>query len=96
MGKIFRIEFQFVNVKHSALVSVSTSKTKPYYHIQLIDNYLKKIFSTEHIRYEGEQGYQALDQYRNPFTREMLHKMATAIDRTLTGQFAIIRWLMPF
>ena len=95
MGKIFTIEFQYVNYKHNALVSVSDSDNHPFYHIQLIDERLQKVFSTEHIRYKGEEGYRHLDFYKHPFTREMLKRMAGAIDRTLSRQYAIIKWLFP-
>lgn len=95
MGKIFTIEFQYVNCRHNALVSVGDTGKNPFFHIQLIDERLQKIFSTEHIRYSGAEGYQHLDFYKYPFTREMLKRMAAAIDRTLSSQYAIIKWLFP-
>jgi hypothetical protein len=95
MGKIFTIEFQYINMRHSALVSVCNNGNNPLYHIQLIDERLQKAFSTEHIRYRGEEGYRQLDFYKYPFTRAMLKRMAAAIDHTLSGQYAIIKWLFP-
>ena len=95
MARIFTIEFQYAAGRHSVLVSVYNSETRPHYHIQLIDKYLQKAFSTEHIRYRGEEGYRNLHFYKYPFTREVLKRMASAIDRTLNSQYAIIKWLFP-
>ena len=95
MGKIFTIEFQCVNKMHKALVSVCNRSSKPLYHIQLIDERLQEVFATEHIRYRGEEGYRHLDFYKYPFTREMLKRMAAAIERNLSSQYAIIKWLFP-
>ena len=94
MGKIFTIEFQFVNNKHNALVSVYKKEQKVCFHIQLIDKNLMDIFSTEHIRYKNEE-YTGMDFYKDPFAREVFLKMNNAIDKVLSKQYAIIKWLFP-
>lgn len=95
MGKIFTIQFQYINHSHNALVSVYKKENNYCYHIQFIDNYLKTVFSTEHIRYHGDDGFRKLEWYENPFTRTMLNKMAVAIERNLKSQYAMIKWLFP-
>ena len=94
MGKIFTIEFQVVNNKHHALVSVYRKERTLCYHIQLIDENLMDIFSTEHIRYKNEE-YTRMDFYKDPFRREVFKRMNSAIDKVLTNQYAIIKWLFP-
>ena len=92
MGKIFRVEFLFVNNKHQALVSVYQKEDRPRYHIQLIDGYLKKVFSAEHIRFEGD-GYKKLEWYKNLFTREIMNRMISAIDREINQRSGMMRFL---
>jgi hypothetical protein len=94
MGKIFAIEFQVVNNRHNALVSVYKRERTRCYHIQLIDENLMNIFSTEHIRYKNEE-YTAMDFYKDPFRREVFKRMSSAIDKVLTEQYGIIKWLFP-
>ena len=94
MGKIFAIEFQFVNNKHNALVSVYKKEQTLCFHIQLIDERLMNIFSTEHIRYKNEE-YTGMDFYKDPFRRELFKRMNSAIEKVLTKQYAIIKWLFP-
>ncbi len=96
MAKIFCIEFPAVRERHTALVSIYTKGQNACYHIQFTDNYLKNIFLTEHLRYEGEEGYKSLDIYRSPFTRNLLLKVVGTIHKTIGHKPAMIRWLFPF
>jgi hypothetical protein len=75
-------------------VSVYKKDQKACFHIQLIDKTLKNIFSTEHIRYNDDD-YRRLDFYNDPFAREVFLKMNNAIDKVLSKQYAIIKWLFP-
>ena len=95
MAKIFCIEFPAVQERHTALVSTYTREDHAYYHIQFTDHYLKNIFSTEHLRYEGDEGYKKLDVYKSPFTRAYLLKVVGAIRKTVNKP-AMVRWLFPF
>jgi hypothetical protein len=94
MGKIFSVEFQFVNRSHSALVSVYKKENKSIYHIQLIDGSLKQIFATEHIRYREDE-FQRLEFYKDPVARAVFNNLNAAIDKVLSSHNAVIKWLFP-
>lgn len=93
MGKIFTIEFKSLNNRHNALVSVYGEN--PCIHVQFIDSYLKNIFSTEHIRYKGNSGFKKLPQYQHPSTKEIIEKIAVAIEKELYKNYATIKRLFP-
>lgn len=95
MSRIFCVEFPAVDNRHTALVSMYTKNNQPVYHIQFTDAHLKNLFLAEHLRYEGEEGYRLLEFYKDPFTRLLLQKMASAIGKVVCGQPAMVRWLVP-
>lgn len=95
MSRIFCVEFPAVDNRHTALVSMYTKNKQPVYHIQFTDAHLKNLFLAEHLRYEGEEGYRLLEFYKDPFTRLLLQKMASAIGKVVCGQPAMVRWLVP-
>ena len=95
-GKIFNLEFRFLNKNHRALVSVNSNRTEPYIHVQLTDSFFKKIFSLEHIRYKGLTGYKALDQYKDPFLRKVIDSIASEVEKELDQNYAIVKSLLNY
>ena len=93
MGKIFSVEIEHSLYTYKALVSVSRKNNEPVYHIQFIDSFLKEIFQTEHIRYEGINGYQFCDVYDDDLAEVIIDQIARAIDYKLNGRAALIKRL---
>jgi hypothetical protein len=93
MSQIFSVEIEYSAYKHTALVSVCALNEEPVYHVQLMDNFLKEIFQTEHIRYQGNDGYQYCDMYDDELAEIMIERIANAIQKKLYGDAAIIRRL---
>ena len=93
MGKIFTIKVEHDFFNGQALVSVLYFHGGPFFHIQLIDPFLKEIFQLEHIRYKGRDGYRHCDLYSNDLSGILIDKIAQAIDQKLSGKTAIIRSL---
>jgi hypothetical protein len=93
MGKIFSIEIEYDIYKHLAVVSVLDFNEGPFFHIQLVDPFLKEIFQLEHIRYKGIDGYRYCDLYNNDLSVVLLDRMVKAIEHKLSGKTAIIRYL---
>ena len=93
MGEIFKIEIEYAVYKHTALVSVCGLNQEPIFHVQFLDNFLKEIFQTEHIRYKGADGYQHCGLYEDDLTVIIIDRIANAIDQKLYGRTAIIRRL---
>ena len=93
MSQIFSVEIEYSVDKHKALVSVCSLNQEPVYHVQLMDNFLKEIFQTEHIRYKGNDGYQYCDLYEDDLAEIMIERIANAIQQKLYGNAAIIRRL---
>ena len=95
MGKIFNLEFQFLNRKHNALVSVNSDKADPYIHIQLIDSLFKNFFS-EHIRYKGFNGYKKLEQYKDPVARKLIDRIGAEVEKELACNYAVVKNLFSY
>ena len=94
MGRIFSIEIAFGQYEHQVLVSVFDFQDgRPFFHLQLIDAFLKEIFQVEHIRYKGNDGYQYCELFNNELSAEVISRIAQAIDRKLSGRTALIRSL---
>jgi hypothetical protein len=93
MGKIFSIEIEYDIYKHLAVVSVLDHEDNRFFHIQLMDPFLKEIFQIEHIRYKGMDGYRYCDLYNNDLSVVLLDRMVNAIQQKLSGKTAIIRSL---
>ena len=93
MSRIFSVEIEYAVYKHKALVSVCGLNQEPVFHIQFIDDFLKQIFGTEHIRYRGIDGYQYCDVYDDDLAGIIIDRIAKAIEQKLTGRTALIRKL---
>jgi hypothetical protein len=93
MSQIFSVEIEYSFYRHTALVSVCALNQEPVYHVQLMDDFLKEIFRTEHIRYRGNDGYQYCDLYEDDLAGIMIERIANAIQQKLNGNAAIIRRL---
>jgi|SRR6188508_3191834 hypothetical protein len=94
MGRIFSIEITYDIYKYRALVSVFVlNDGRPFFHIQLIDSFLKEIFQVEHIRYRGTNGYQYCDLYNDDLSTVLIDRIAQAIEQKLSGRSALIRSL---
>lgn len=93
MGKIFSVEIEYALYTHKALVSVSRINNEPVFHVQFVDSFLKEIFHTEHIRYEGINGYQFCDVYDDDLAEVIIDRIAKAIDQKLYGKTALIKRL---
>ena len=93
MGKIFSVEIEYAFYSYKALVSVFRRNHEPVFHVQFIDNFLKEIFQTEHIRYKGVNGYQHCDVYNDDLAEVMISRIAKAIDLKLYGRTGLIRKL---
>jgi len=93
MGKIFSVEIEYSLYTHKALVSVSQINNEPVYHVQFMDSFLKEIFQTEHIRYEGASGYQFCDFYDDDLAEAIIDQIAKAIDLKLNQRTALIKRL---
>ena len=93
MGKIFSVEIKHALYTHKALVSVSRINNEPVFHVQFMDSFLKEIFQTEHIRYEGANGYQFCDVYDDDLAEVIIDQIARAIDNKLNGRTALIKRL---
>lgn len=73
------------------LWSVFGLNHEPFFHVQLLDKFLKEIFQTEHIRYKGTDGYHECDFYEYDLASVLLERIANAIERKLDERPAIIR-----
>ena len=94
MGRIFSIEITYDINRHRALVSMfDFNDGQPFFHIQLIDSFLKAIFQVEHIRYRGNDGYQYCDLYNDDLSAVVINRIAQAIEQKLSGLPALIRSL---
>ena len=93
MGKIFTIEIDYYVYKHRALVSVLEFEGGPFFHIQLMDSFLKETFQVEHIRYTGMDGYRYCDVYNDDLSAVLIKRIALAIEQKLSGRTALIRSL---
>ncbi len=93
MGQIFSVEIEYALYTHKALVSVSSINRKPVFHVQFMDCFLKEIFQTEHIRYEGTNGYRFCDVYDDDLAEVIIDQIARAIDHKLYGKTALIKRL---
>jgi hypothetical protein len=71
LALIKRIDFQFSNLMHSALVSISGTKDEMFIHIQLINSFLRKIFGVEHIRFSNQNGEIIISDAKHPFVRQV-------------------------
>jgi hypothetical protein len=94
MSKIFSVEVEssFLD-KHKALVSVYTLQQEPIFHIQFMDDFLREIFGTEHIRYKGADGYQHCNVDNDDLAVLLIERLARAIEQKLYGRTALIRRL---
>lgn len=92
MNKIFSVEIEYSVYNHTALVSVCGLNHEPFFRVQLLDNFLKEIFQTEHIRYQGANGYDC-DGYEDDLAGIIIVRIANAIEQKLYGHTAIIRRL---
>jgi len=93
MGKIFSVEIEYALYTHKALVSVFRINNEPVFHVQFVDSFLKEIFQTEHIRYEGTNGYRFCDVYEDDLAEVIIDQIAKAIDQKLYGKTALIKRL---
>jgi hypothetical protein len=93
MSQIFKVEIEYAVCKHTALVSVCGLNHEAFFHVQFLDNFLKEIFQTEHIRYQGTDGYQDCDLYQDDLAAVIIERIADAIERKLYGRTAVIRRL---
>ena len=96
LGRIFNLEFLFLNQKHKALISVNSDYQEPYIHIQLIDSFCKKFFSTEHIRYKGLNGYKNLEGYKDPLFRKLIDSIANEVVKELNGNYNKVKSLFDY
>jgi hypothetical protein len=94
MGKIFNYEFQFLNKRHQALVSVDNNKAEPYIHIQLLDSFFKAF--AEHIRYKGYGGYKKLKEYKDPILSKLIDKIAVEIEKEINHNYAMIKNIFSY
>ena len=91
MGRIFSIEINYNIYKHQALVSVfDLNDGRPFFHIQLIDSFLKEIFQVEHIRYKGSNGYQYCDLYNDNLSTVIINRIAQAIEQKMSGRPGLV------
>ena len=93
MGKIFSVEIEYALYTHKALVSVTRINNEPVFHVQFVDSFLKEIFQTEHIRYEGTHGYQFCDVYDDDLAEVIIDQIVKAIDQKLYVKTALIKRL---
>jgi hypothetical protein len=96
MGRIFQLNFSFLNRKHRALISIGNSLKEPYVHVQLIDSLFQKLFSTEHIRYKGVHGYKYLELYQDPFLRKLIEAIAVEVENEINGNYAKVKSLVNY
>lgn len=83
LALIKRIDFKFSNLMHSAVVSISGSGDELYFHIQLINSFLKKIFGVEHIRFTSEKGEIKLQDEKHPFIHQVAELVNTSLDEEI-------------
>ena len=94
MGRIFTIEITSDINRHQALVSVFDCQDgRPFFHIELLDTFLKEAFQVGHIRFKGIDGYQYCDLYTDDLSEELIDRLVQAIDQKLSGRTALIRSL---
>jgi|SRR6476646_7057419 hypothetical protein len=96
MGRIFKLDFSFLNRKHRALISVGNHPTEPYVHVQLIDSLFQNLFNTEHIRYKGLEGYKRLEIYKDPFLKKLIDTIANEVEKEIAGNYAKVKSLMNY
>jgi hypothetical protein len=75
--KIFSIEFKYINKMHKAIVSVANGT----YHIQVLDRLIKTVFNCEHLKFQGDDGYQSLNQYKDPLAKNLLDRIISAVEK---------------
>jgi hypothetical protein len=77
--KIFSVEFKYINKMHRAIVSVANGT----YHIQVLDRLITTVFCVEHLKFRGDDGYQYLDQYKDPLAKNLLDRIISAVENEL-------------
>ncbi|MER3464499.1 MAG: hypothetical protein C4329_08925 [Chitinophagaceae bacterium] len=62
---------------HKAIVSVANET----YHIQVLDRLIKTVFGDEYLKFQGDNGYQTLNQYKDPLAKNVLDRIITAVEK---------------
>lgn len=83
LALIRKIDFKFINLMHSALVSITGTKEEMFVHIQLINSFMKKVFGVEHIRFSNSKGEIRLQENKHPFIYQVAQIITSQIKEDL-------------
>jgi hypothetical protein len=75
LSMIKKIEFNYSNFMHCALVSINGTSDDMFVHIQLINSFLCKIFAVEHIRFSTRNGEIKLQEVKHPFVYQIAQQV---------------------
>jgi len=80
------MDFNFSNLMHSALVSISGDMDDSYIHIQLLQSFFKKVFGIEHIRFRNYHGELQLEETKYPFIQQIAKLVSTRVSQELESR----------
>ena len=83
LATIIRMDFNFSNLMHSALVSISGDKEESYVHVQLLQSFFKKVFGIEHIRFRNFHGELQVEETKYPFIQQIAALVSMRVNQEL-------------
>ena len=83
---IRKIDFQFSNLMHSALVSIGGSGDEMFIHVQLIHSFLMKISGVEHIRFYNRKGIIRMEDAKHPFVYEVAQLVCSKLTEEMMSR----------
>jgi hypothetical protein len=83
MVRLFSVDFNYQGESYTAMVNSYMKDHDVFFEIKLYDPALYNILPEGKLSYEGRKGYEKLDSYKYPYSRELIHAIAGAIDTRL-------------
>jgi len=83
MARLFSVDFNFKEESYTAMVNSYMKDHDIFFEIRLYDTALYSILPEGKLSYKGKKGYENLDGYEYPYSRELIHAIAGAIDTRL-------------
>lgn len=83
MDRLFSVDFNFRDESYTALVKSYMKDNEVSFDIKLYDPALHSILPEGKLSYKGRNGYEILDNFNYPFSRELILAIAVAIDNRL-------------
>lgn len=83
MVRLFSVDFNFKDETYTALVNSYMKDNEMFFDIKIYDTALHSILPEGKLSYKGRNGYETLDSFNYPFSRELILAIARAIDSRL-------------